>query len=142
MKFQCKINNSDPKVALGLEIWIDQQQVYNSNHVDSEQNIVYELDESQDQHQLKFVLKNKKPEHTVIDENQKIIKDALINITHVEFDGINVDQLMYQYAEYKHHQNTNFGSSITEEFYGTIGCNGIVTLDFTTPVYLWLLENM
>lgn len=142
MKFQCKIDASNPETALGLEIWIDQQQIFSTNHVESPQVIIYNLDESQDQHQIQFILKNKKPEHTVIDEHQKIIKDAVVNISQIEFDEIDVSQLIHQYAEYRHSQNTDFASTISEDFYGIMGCNGTVTMQFTTPIYVWLLENM
>jgi len=32
--------------------------------------------------------------------------------------------------------------AVVDRFHGSLGCNGTVTLKFTTPIYLWLLENM
>jgi hypothetical protein len=142
MKFQCKISTSDSSADLGMEIWIDQQQIFDCDHVVAEHKIEYELGENQDKHQLRFVLKNKKPQHTVIDENQQIVKDAVIVVDQVEFDEINVDQLLYEHARYEHNLNTNFATSINEKFYGTMGCNGSVIMDFDTPVYVWVLEHM
>jgi hypothetical protein len=31
---------------------------------------------------------------------------------------------------------------IQDTFHGIAGCNGTISLQFNTPVYLWLLENM
>ena len=31
---------------------------------------------------------------------------------------------------------------IKDTFFGEMGCNGTVSLRFTTPIYLWLLEHM
>jgi hypothetical protein len=37
----------------------------------------------------------------------------------------------------------NGTSEVTEDkFYSELGCNGTVSLKFTTPMYLWLLEHM
>jgi hypothetical protein len=31
---------------------------------------------------------------------------------------------------------------VDDKFFGDLGCNGTVSLKFTAPTYLWLLENM
>jgi hypothetical protein len=45
-------------------------------------------------------------------------------------------------AEYHHDCNGTAQQVILDKFYREMGCNGTVSLKFTTPVYLWLLENM
>jgi len=44
-------------------------------------------------------------------------------------------------AQYQHDFNGT-GNPTIDKFYGEMGCNGTVSLKFTTPIYLWLLENM
>jgi hypothetical protein len=41
-----------------------------------------------------------------------------------------------------HHDTNGSTAPVTDSFYGTMGCNGRVEMRFTTPIYLWLLENM
>jgi hypothetical protein len=87
------------------------------------------------------VLKNKKSEHTTVDADGNITQDAVITIGSFEFEEINVDSLVQRLAIYTHNFNGS-GDRTLHKFFGRMGCNGTLSLKFTTPVYLWLLENM
>ena len=106
------------------------------------QDITVEFDDVDDEsHVLEFVLSGKIPEHTQITEQDEIISDVLIKIQNIAFDGIEIDQIFSELAEY-HHDFNGSQPAIVGRFYGDIGCNGTVRLEFTTPIYLWLLEHM
>ena len=106
------------------------------------QDITVEFDDADDQsHVLEFVLSGKIPEHTQITEQDEIISDVLIKIQNIAFDGIEIDQIFSELAEY-HHDFNGSQPAIVGRFYGEMGCNGTVRMEFTTPIYLWLLENM
>jgi hypothetical protein len=106
------------------------------------QDIAVEFDDADDQsHVLEFVLSGKTPEHTQITEQDEIISDVLVKIQNIAFDGIEIDQIFSELAEYHHDFNGSQPATVGR-FYGDIGCNGTVRLEFTTPIYLWLLENM
>jgi hypothetical protein len=137
----CKIGTTDASASLGLEIWLDDLPIYNNNHVDCNQEVTYDLNDSDGEHELKFVLKNKTIDHTQINEAGEIIKDACLTITDVTFDDIALGHTFIEKATYTHDFNGT-QKEITENFYGSMGCNGTVKLAFTTPIYLWLLENM
>jgi len=136
----CKVGTLDPESALGLEAWIDNHKFFDSNHVQDTQQISVEILDDDAEHELKFVLKNKTPEHTKIDEHGAIVSDARVKITDVLFDEILLSQIFVEKATYTHNFNGT-GEEIQEKFYGEMGCNGTVSLKFTTPVYLWILEN-
>lgn len=141
VNLQLQLDTTDKSIPLGVEVWIDDKRFYNTDWLTGPAEITCELTEDEAQHILKIVLKNKKPEHTVLDEHGSIIKDALITVNNVQFDGIDIDQIVNQLAEYRHNFN-NTGPDIVDTFNNFIGCNGTVSLNFSTPVYLWLLENM
>lgn len=107
---------------------------------DSE-HVQFELVDDEANHELEFELLNKLPDHTKIDQDNNILQDALIEITNITVDGINIDQICHDHSEYQHNYNGS-GTAVCERFYGHMGCNGIVSLKFTTPIYLWLLETM
>ena len=90
---------------------------------------------------LEIIMTGKQSEHTVIDNNGSIIKDRLINISNFSFDEIEIEQLFFDRAIYVHDFNGT-AEKIQGRFFGSMGCNGTVYLEFTSPVYLWLLENM
>lgn len=127
---------------LGLEIWLNDCKLFDQHSVNDTQNFESECADLDDQPcSLRFVLKNKQSQHTRIDSDNNIVSDSTIAITNVCFDEINIDQIVFEQAKYQHNFNGN-GVETIEKFYGTLGCNGTVELTFTTPVYLWILENM
>lgn len=132
---------SDPMAGLGVEVWLDQTRIFDSNCVDSAIDFKYSMPDEDGEHLLEIKLKNKKSTHTQLDESGNIVKDACITIDHVAFDSIELGQVLVEQACYTHDFNGE-GPATQETFYGTMGCNGTVALKFSTPVYLWLLENM
>ena len=141
VKFNCVISNTDFSVPLGLEIWLDQHKFFDQDHIDQIYNVEYEISDDDLGHELRFVLKNKLLTHTQVDAKGNIVSDATVTVGNIEFDGIDCQYLTTKLAQY-HHDFNGTGSIITQPFYGELGCNGTVSLKFTTPIYLWLLENM
>lgn len=137
------LNTTDPQAKLGFEFWIDDTLVNDIDHVAGAQHIEYTIDDSNEQpHQLKFVMKNKTWDHTQIDDAGNIVKDAQLEITNVKFDDIDLGQTFIDLNKYHHQNNNPAGAPVVDKLYQFMGCNGHVTLAFSTPIYLWFLENM
>jgi hypothetical protein len=139
--FSCTIENKSDFEDLGLEFWLDDEKFFDNTVKKGDTSVNYEFIEDEADHSLKVVLKNKITDHTTVDESGTIVSDALISIKDIEFNEINIDQLFYENAVYTHDYNGS-GKVVEEKFYGDLGCNGEVILDFYTPFYIWLLENM
>ena len=140
-KISFEISPSDLACPLGVEVWVDQQQIFDTEHLADTVNVSHDIDENDAEHLLRVVLKHKKTEHTTVDADGNITQDAVINVGSFEFEEIDINQIVQDQAIYTHDFN---GSSNTTQskFFGSMGCNGTVSLKFTTPIYLWLLENM
>ena len=140
---------TDFKKALIQSIWYnltDFEYTEDSLRIDKLSNDVKTfirayLDEDEVDHELRFVMKNKTQEHTTVDEQGSIVKDARLTISNVTFDEILLEQIFFEQAVYTHDFNGT-QAEITDKFYGEMGCNGTVSLKFFSPVYLWLLETM
>lgn len=141
INFCCTITPTTAAVPLGLEIWIDDQKLFDQAHVQEHHRFSTDISDNDGEHELRLVLKNKLSEHTLVDADNTIIGDARISVSNIEFDGIALNQLVSDLAEYQHNFNGT-GSLTIDKFYGELGCNGTVSLKFTTPIYLWLLEHM
>ena len=139
--FSCSIGTTDATVPLGIEIFFDDLSVFNSDHVTGTVLFQQEFSDSEGEHEIRFVLKNKLPENTVINDHGTIISDACLTIKDAAFDDIDLGHMFAEQAGYTHNFNGTQAET-TERFYGAMGCNGTVALKFTTPIYLWLLENM
>lgn len=140
-KFSCVVDTLDNTCPLGLEIWLDDQQIFNENHVTDKIFFEHELSDTDGQHELKFVMKGKTAEHTKIDSAGQILQDARLVVTQVKFDQIELGQVFTELATYTHDFNGT-GPTVQDRFFSEIGCNGTVSLKFSTPIYLWLLENI
>lgn len=141
VQIACQIDTSDATACLGLEIRLDNTTIFNSEHIRESVKFVYDLADDDGEHVLEFVMKNKTDTHTKIDEQGNIIKDARLIISDLAFDEIALNQMFVNQAVYTHNFNGTQAQTQTK-FYGEMGCNGTVSLEFTTPIYLWLLEHM
>ena len=133
-------NNSDI-TDLTFEIYVNNKQLYSKKILTGKTLVNFELPEDDGNYTLELVLKDKQHCHTTIDENGNIINDVLIKVTDVTVDGVNIDQILFNQADYLHDFNGN-GPETIESYLGVLGCNGQVKLPFTCPVYVWILENI
>jgi hypothetical protein len=92
---------------------------------------------------LKVRLLNKSSSDTVTDNGQ-IINDMLLNIKSIEIDDIDLGTLLWTHSSFKTDKPQKFNEEIVTELKNCInlGWNGTYELEFTTPFYIWLLENI
>ncbi len=141
-KISFDIDTSDAECPLGIEIWLDNVVLLSNTHVKEKISFTYNINDSDDgDHELRIVINGKTSEHTKIDETGNIIKDAILQVSNVVIDGLDFSQLFLDKCVYTHNFNGT-QAEIADLFYGVAGCNGTISFRFSTPIYLWLLENM
>ena len=87
---------------------------------------------------------------TVVNEKGDLLKDQLLHIKGIEIDEIDIGALVYEgvytpkYPEPWATQQQEAGTELPESFKNVtcIGHNGIWEFKFTSPFYMWLLENL
>lgn len=141
VRFSCRVEPTDPAVGLKFEIVLDDQSVFTLLPVDQPRTVEFDIPDDEGSHQLRLCMSGKTKYHTKLDASGNIIKDAQLKISAVAFDDISISDLLPQVAVY-HHDFNGTGKPTQDPFYETMGCNGHVNIEFSTPVYLWLLENM
>lgn len=115
-----------------------------SNFISCEPNIVeyeeFTVDLLEDQqHVLSIRLKNKTGDDTVQNADKtEIIRDMLLNIDSIFVDDIDLGYLKWSASKFEP-DDANMPSIIECV---NLGCNGSYYLTFSSPFYLWLLENM
>ena len=140
-KIAFSIDTTDILAQLGFEAWIDDHKFYDTDHVTGPEHLETDVSDDDAQHQLRFILKNKTVDHTKLDQAGNIIADARLLIANITFDEIQLGYMIVEQTTYEHDFNGT-GQTVQEKFYGEMGCNGTVSLRFTSPIYLWLLEHM
>jgi hypothetical protein len=137
----CTLDTTNELTPLGFEAWIDNHKFFDTEHVQERKQVFVEISDDDADHELRFVMKNKTSDHTQVDNSGNIVTDANLIISNLKFDGIELGHLACKTSTYIHNFNGS-GQSTQAKFYGEMGCNGIATIKFTTPIYLWLLEQM
>ena len=136
------LDSSDYNAQLGFDVLLNDNVVFTTEHVTELTTVTIEVNDDVDaEHELKFVLKNKTQDHTKVDEQGNILSDAMLSISNIEFDQVKLGHMFFEQSVY-HHDMNGSQDLFEDKFYGSMGCNGYVSLKFATPIYLWLLENM
>ena len=141
IEFCCELTSTVTSVPLAIDVQLNGVSLFQTDHVKDICEIKFTIDDAEAAQKVQFIMSGKTAEHTKIDEHSNIIADAMIKINNVTIDGINIDQLFIDKTQYNHDFNST-QPAIVDRFYGFMGCNGVLTFEFSTPIYLWLLENM
>ena len=108
----------------------------------------HELEESKS-YNLIINRSGKNKRETVV-ENGKIVKDQLLHIKSIEIDEIDIGSLVHEgiyrpeYPEQWATQQAKAGNKLPKTIKNSpaLGHNGTWTFSFTSPFYMWLLENL
>ena len=141
IKLEFDVGTSDATVALGIRVLVDNVVAYDNPHVTETYHFSHDISDEDAEHMLSVELYGKTQEHTVVNEAGEITQDALLTINNLQLDSIDIGQVSTLLIAY-HHDFNGSQPAIVDQFHGAMGCNGRLELKFTTPVYLWLLENM
>ena len=107
------------------------------------------LDEGKE-YQLTIKRSGKTTKQTIVNEKGDILKDQMLHIKSKEIDEIDIGALVYegiytpQYPEPWATQQRQAGHELPESFKNVtkMGHNGKWQFTFTSPFYMWLLENL
>lgn len=130
----------NPGQGLTVTVILDGQTVYQSLEA-CETLVTIPFPDDEGDHKLQIILSGKQGHHTTIAADGTIEKDLMVAISNICMNEIDIDYMVHFLAIYEHDFNGTQPLH-TDKFYGNLGCNGTVTFAFTTPAYLWLLENM
>ncbi len=102
-------------------------------------------------HCLEIVLQNKTDQDTIMNHDGEILSDMILNIDSVEIDDIDLGPLLWTSSVYKPEYPISYvqhcesiGQNLLPELQNCVnlGWNGRWSLPFTSPFYIWLLENI
>ena len=140
-------DNEPPKYEILLNDEVVSYGIVEEKEKDNNEKVItFEKELSEGEHVLKIRLLEKKPKHTIVDENNNILSDQILNIKQIEIDEIELDYLFYSLGKY--HKQTGFGKNLEfdenplPEPYKNLGYNGEWRLTFSVPTYIWFLENL
>jgi hypothetical protein len=139
---------SDKKQPL-VRILVSEQEFYHGVLTSSPgevQYIEFDVEVIEGTQSLQLFLLNKLSSDTKVD-NGIIVEDMVLNISSIEVDDIDLGTLLWTHskyypiypAEYEDLQQKQI-TEITDCV--DLGWNGTWKLEFSSPFYIWLLENL
>ena len=153
LKFKLELYSTYWDKTPRAEILINNHSHYNQEIKGTEKEptvIEFEHELTEGEKYSLIIARSGKDIRQTVVENGQIIKDQLLHIKSIEIDEIEIGALVYsglytpQYPEPWASQQRQAGNALPESFKNvtTIGHNGRWELGFTSPFYMWLLENL
>lgn len=127
-------------IPLQLTVRFDKQVIFDQLLTEPT-NITHTFADDSSVHKIELEISGKLPEHTTLDSSGKIVNDCLVEITEIMLAGIDITPVFLTVSEYTHDFNGTKDIAV-HDFYGLMGCNGVVEFTFEGPVYRWLLESL
>jgi hypothetical protein len=131
---------SNKNAGLRLDFRFNDQPIESFILTDLPQQFRHEFDDATADHKFEIVLSNKHADQTKVDQHGQIIDDVLAEVYDVKINEIEVNQVFYGQSLYFHDSN-GYSKPVIGQFYRQLGCNGTVKFEFSTPGYVWLMEN-
>tara|TARA_Y100001972_G_scaffold52128_1_gene63850 strand:+ start:235 stop:681 length:447 start_codon:yes stop_codon:yes gene_type:complete len=85
---------------------------------------------------------NKDPENDVIFNETSILKDKRVEIKNISINDIALDYFSFENKDTLTYESLDGKEKHTGFEATKLSWNGRTTLKFTTPVYIWILENL
>lgn len=122
----------------GARVYINQELIHEGLIAEpTELSCSGELDEGEQV--IVVEMYDKRDDDTVVDENENIIKDVILKIDNISFDDVDLNELVQMGSMY--YPKSEYAPEVLNQCIN-LGWNGRWELKFSSPTYLWLLENL
>ena len=153
LKFKLELFATRWDKAPRAEILINDHSHYNQEITGTEKDptvIEFEHELSEGEHYSLVINRSGKDTRQTVLENGVITKDQLLHVKSIEIDEIDIGALVYsgvytpQYPEPWATEQASAGNKLPESFKNVtaMGHNGRWEFKFSSPFYMWLLENL
>lgn len=124
-------------------VYVDDEAMAHGEIGENHEIVSFEKELSAGVHDLSIRLENKESSDTV-SENGEIVKDMLLNIDDIEIDDISLSDLKWTKSIYYLDHPQEFKGTVINNLPNCInlGWNGTYKIQFDSPFYIWLLENI
>ena len=142
MKLNLEFSASSDCADIRIEIYLNNKKIFESTAQQQLQQVLCNIDEDPADHELTLIMSGKNRNHTVVNHAGEITSDVYFTIDQLEFEELDMREVFCLGKECYTHSFNSDRPEFLDEFYGIIGCNGTVKINFSTPIYLWLLDYM
>ena len=145
----CDITCNLPNFPMKIMAFFDDNVILDAYTTKSKFSISHDFKKDAS-HTFRINLSEKTDEHTTMSQSGDIIDSAQIWVGNITLGGTNLDSvfalnnkmfaLNNKIIKYTHDYN-GYSDKIVMDFDGIMAFNGDIELNFTTPIYKWLLTT-
>jgi len=107
----------------------------------TERTFNFTVDDVAADHCIRLAMSGKTQAHTLIDSEGNITLDAQLIVSSIIFNEIDVTYVFCLGKRCYWHDGNGSQDPDWDGFFGVMGCNGHVDIEFSTPIRKWFLEH-
>lgn len=130
-------------LPLNLAVGVDGVEIYDKDLTTNEEQVVeHTISDADGEHIVEIKLSGKTWDHTVVGPKDTILSDIAVMIEEIILEEIDVTGAALRTARLTHSFNNPTKELVTVEGTTYLGFNSITQIKFTTPAFIWMLENL
>lgn len=137
LKFNIKLKSTMWDKVPEYKIYLNDTFI-SQGQCEQEETVEFTQDVYDGEQELRIELINKDNSDCVQDDNGNIVKDMLLHIDYISIDNIDLEHIRHTGSVFEPKDPSR--ETLTQCV--DLGWNGTYVLKFTSPFYIWLLENM
>lgn len=139
--FQCSVINTEQDSKLLFSIIVNNTVLVESTVIKSLTTFSLDIPDSGTQ-EIRLVMSGKQPTDTTFDSSGNFVKNPMIEIRSIVIESCDCQRWVSENSKYTHNFNDGNADTIVDSFDTCMGCNGSVSFEIVTPVYVWLLDTI
>lgn len=137
-KVACSHNDTGIEILASIDNQQHQRILVGTNS----QTVQFEFDDDTEQpHEIVIEMRGKNESHTKLNSQGEIVEDVIVKLSNILLEDFDIEPLLWDKPVYTHSYNGTQPQA-DHKFYGPMGCNGTVKIQFSSPSYIWLLEQL
>lgn len=144
LTFKVKRFDDNRELPIMLEVRLDGEAKYSREVPFEEETVSIAFSDAEAEHTLEIEMSGKTYAHTKLAEDGTVVSDTAIEVYDFCLEDIEIGYNVTSASKYVHSYNNPDPNAeiISEQFNNNMGCNGVATFKFSTPAFIWLLENV
>lgn len=140
LNFKIKLLSNAVDICPGVRVLLDNKE-YFSGTIFGEETVEFDA-EIDDDFTFNVEFAGNDPKNFILDSNGMPTNSVNIQVNEIHVDDINITDIAYEMSSFNIDPSEKYIENYTLTECMDFGFKGVWTLPITTPVYIWILENL
>lgn len=140
LNFKIKLLSNAVDICPGVRVLLDNKECF-SGTIFGEETVEFDA-EIDDDFTFNVEFAGNDPKNFILDSNGMPTNSVNIQVNEIHVDDINITDIAYEMSSFNIDPSEKYIENYTLTECMDFGFKGVWTLPITTPVYIWILENL